>query len=68
MTTKKITVTLTKSPIGRQPSHKATVLGLGLRRINHTVELEDTPSIRGMINKVFYLVTVGEKSKAKTKK
>jgi large subunit ribosomal protein L30 len=37
-------------------SHRATVRGLGLRRINHTVELEDTPAVRGMINKVSYLV------------
>ncbi len=57
-TGKKIAVKLVKSIIGRQPSHKATVAGLGLKRINHTVELDDTPSIRGMINKVSYLLAV----------
>jgi large subunit ribosomal protein L30 len=54
----KIKVTLTRSPIGILPKHKLCVKGLGLRRINHTVELEDTPSVRGMINKVNYLVRV----------
>jgi large subunit ribosomal protein L30 len=58
ITSKKVLVTLVKSPIGRQPSHRATVAGLGLKRIRQTVELEDTPSVRGMINKVFYLVSV----------
>jgi len=61
--TKKLSVTLIKSPIGRQPSHRATVLGLGLKRIRQTVELEDTPSVRGMINKVYYLVSVVTDSK-----
>lgn len=55
---KKIKVTLVRSPIATQPSHKLCVKGLGLRKINHTVELEDTPSVRGMINKVSYLVKV----------
>ncbi|WOG27465.1 50S ribosomal protein L30 [Endozoicomonas sp. 8E] len=54
----KIKVTLLKSTNGRLESHKACVRGLGLRRINHTVEVEDTPSVRGMINKVSYLVKV----------
>jgi len=45
-----------KSLIGTKESHRATMRGLGLRRINHTVELEDTPNVRGMINKVYYLV------------
>ncbi|PPD12104.1 MAG: 50S ribosomal protein L30, partial [Methylotenera sp.] len=45
-----IKVTLVKSVIGRIESHKATVKGLGLRRMHHTVELQDTPAIRGMIN------------------
>ncbi|MFM2483014.1 50S ribosomal protein L30 [Celerinatantimonas sp. YJH-8] len=54
----KIKVTQTKSSIGRLPKHKATLTGLGLRRINHTVELEDTPAVRGMINKVYYMVKV----------
>ncbi len=55
---KTIRVTLTKSVIGRLESHKACVRGLGLRRIGHTVEVEDTPSTRGMINKVSYMVSV----------
>lgn len=53
-----IKVTLVKSVIGRIESHKATVKGLGLRRLNHTVVVEDTPAIRGMINAVSYLVKV----------
>ncbi|MDD7804768.1 MAG: 50S ribosomal protein L30 [Endozoicomonas sp. (ex Botrylloides leachii)] len=58
MAEKMIKVTLLKSTNGRLESHKACVRGLGLRRINHTVEVEDTPSVRGMINKVSYLVRV----------
>ena len=53
-----VKVTQIKSSIGRLPKHRATLKGLGLRRINHTVELEDTPSVRGMINKVYYMVKV----------
>jgi large subunit ribosomal protein L30 len=53
-----VRVTLVKSFHGRLPKHRATVTGLGLKRINHTVELEDTPCIRGMINKVSYLLKV----------
>jgi large subunit ribosomal protein L30 len=53
---RKIKVTLVKSVIGTRPEHRACVRGLGLRRINHTVEVADTPAIRGMINKVSYLV------------
>jgi len=56
MADKKLKVTLVKSPIGCKAAHRATVRGLGLKRINHTVELQDTPAIRGMINKVYYLV------------
>ncbi len=56
MSDKKIKVTLVKSVIGTKQSHRATVRGLGLRRIRHTVELADTPEVRGMINKVFYLL------------
>jgi large subunit ribosomal protein L30 len=56
MADKKLKVTLLKSVIGCKASHRATVRGLGLKRINHTVELQDTPANRGMINKVFYLV------------
>ena len=55
---KTVTVTLVKSVIGTKKSHRATVLGLGLRRIRHTVTLEDTPAVRGMIAKVDYLVKV----------
>lgn len=58
MAKKTVKVTQTKSAIGRLPTHKATLRGLGLRRINHTVELEDTPSVRGMINRVNYMVKV----------
>lgn len=54
----KINVTLIKSTIGRLESHKASVRGLGLKRINQTVSVEDTPSVRGMINKVSYMVRV----------
>jgi large subunit ribosomal protein L30 len=53
---KTLKVTLVKSPIGTKESHRATVRGLGLRRMHHTVELQDTPEVRGMINKVYYLV------------
>lgn len=53
---KTIKVTLLRSLIGTRPEHRASVRGLGLRRINHTVELADSPAIRGMINKVSYLV------------
>jgi len=49
-----------KSLIGTKQDHRATVRGLGLRRINHCVELEDTPAVRGMINKVNYLVKCEE--------
>jgi len=55
-TEKKIKVTLVKSVIGTKQDHRATVKGLGLRRINHCVELEDTPAIRGMIRKIAYLL------------
>ncbi|WAJ70755.1 50S ribosomal protein L30 [Catenovulum adriaticum] len=58
MTGKTVKVTQVKSSIGRLPKHKATLRGLGLRRINHTVELEDTPAVRGMINKVIYMIKV----------
>jgi large subunit ribosomal protein L30 len=55
---KTVKVTLTRSPIGTLPKHKLCVKGLGLRRMGHTVEVEDTPSNRGMINKVHYLLKV----------
>ena len=49
-------VTLVKSPAGTNEQHRATVRGLGLRRVNSTRVLEDTPAVRGMVNKVYYLV------------
>ena len=58
MANKTVKVTQVKSSIGRLPKHKATLRGLGLRRINHTVELEDTACVRGMINRVSYMVKV----------
>jgi large subunit ribosomal protein L30 len=58
MANKTVKVTQVRSSIGRLPKHKATLRGLGLRRINHTVELEDTPCVRGMINQVSYMVKV----------
>ncbi|NYY80908.1 50S ribosomal protein L30 [Escherichia coli] len=56
---KTIKITQTRSAIGRLPKHKATLLA-GLRRIGHTVEREDTPAIRGMINAVSFMVKVEE--------
>lgn len=53
---KTIKVTLVRSLIGTRPEHRLSVRGLGLRRLNHTVVLADSPAIRGMINKVSYLV------------
>jgi large subunit ribosomal protein L30 len=53
-----IKVTLVRSVIGRIEAHKATVKGLGLRRMHHTVTVQDTPEIRGMINAVNYLLKV----------
>ena len=53
-----VKVTQIKSTSGRLESHKACVRGLGLRRIGHSVEVEDTPATRGMINKVRYLLKV----------
>lgn len=52
----KVKVTQIKSVIGTIEAHRACVRGLGLKRIGHTVEVEDTPSVRGMINTVYYLV------------
>lgn len=58
MAKKTIKVTQMRSSYGRLATHKACVAGLGLRRIGHTVEVEDTPSVRGMVNKVSYMVKV----------
>ena len=56
----KLKVTLNKSLIGRKKDHIATANALGLRKIGKTVEHNDTPQIRGMINKVNYLLKVEE--------
>ncbi|MBE0528388.1 MAG: 50S ribosomal protein L30 [Thermoleophilia bacterium] len=53
-----IEITQVKSTIGRKPDHRGTVRALGLKRIRHTVVHEDTPVIRGMVNKVAYLLEV----------
>ena len=58
--TKKLKVTLVRGTNCCRAGHRATVRGLGLKRIRHTVELEDTKAVRGMINKVSYLVSVAE--------
>jgi large subunit ribosomal protein L30 len=55
---KTLKVQLVRSPIGTKEAHRATVRGLGLRKVNSVRELEDTPAVRGMINKVDYLVKV----------
>lgn len=57
---KKLKVTLVRSTAKRLKSHKATVIGLGLRRVRHTVEVIDTPEVRGMINKISYMLQVEE--------
>ena len=53
-----VTVTLKKSGIGKAKDQKATIKGLGFKRLNQTVTLKDTPSVRGMINKISHLVEV----------
>jgi large subunit ribosomal protein L30 len=55
---KTVTVKLVRSPIGTKRSHRDTVRGLGLRKLNSQSVLEDTPAVRGMINKIAYLVQV----------
>lgn len=57
---KKLELTLVKSTAGRSGEHQACVAGLGLRRMHHTVQVEDTPANRGMVNKVHYLLSVKE--------
>jgi large subunit ribosomal protein L30 len=57
---KQLKVTLRKSRYGRLESHRACILGLGLRKIRHSVTVADTPEIRGMINRISYLVSVEE--------
>ncbi len=56
--TKTVKIKLVRSPIGTKQSHRDTVRGLGLRKLNSESELQDTPSVRGMINKIAYLVRV----------
>lgn len=53
-----VKVTLVRSPIGSQPKHKLCLQGLGIRRMHQTVEVEDTPAVRGMINKISYMLSV----------
>lgn len=57
-TTPRLKVTQIRSPIGRRKDQRATLIGLGLNKIRRTSELEDTPAVRGMINKVQHLVVV----------
>ena len=57
---KTVVVTQIKSPIGRPDDQRATLIGLGLNKLHRSRELEDTPAVRGMINKVSHLVTVRE--------
>ena len=57
-TKKTVKVTLVMSPIGTGAKHRATLLGLGLKKLHQTRELEDTPAVRGMITKVAFLVRV----------
>ena len=56
---KMLKVTLVKSPIGAKRNHIATVRGLGLKRMHHTVEVQDTPEVRGMIRSINYMIRVG---------
>jgi large subunit ribosomal protein L30 len=60
MANKTIKVTQIASPIGRPKDQRATLIGLGLNKVNRTAVLEDTPSVRGMIKKVSHLVKVEE--------
>ena len=60
MTKDKITIMQIQSPIGRKSDQKKTLVGLGLNKINRKKQLEDTPAVRGMVNKVKHLVKVIE--------
>jgi large subunit ribosomal protein L30 len=62
----KLRVTLIKSPISHNPANRATVRALGLHRIGETVEINDTPAVRGMVRHVRFLVSVEEPAAAKT--
>ena len=55
---KQLKVTLVKSKFGRLPKHRACVTGLGLRRMHHSVLVDDTPEIRGMVNRIAYMLRV----------
>ena len=61
---KKLRVTLIRGVMGKKPAHKATAIGLGLKWRSHTVEVADTPEIRGMIGKIGYMLKVSEVSEA----
>jgi large subunit ribosomal protein L30 len=56
--TKTLKIKLVRSPIGCKQSHRDTVRGLGLRRLNSVRELQDTPAVRGMVDKISYLVQI----------
>jgi large subunit ribosomal protein L30 len=57
---KKLRLTLVRGLVGKKPDHRATVRGLGLKWRSHSVEVEDTPQTRGMINKIGYMLKVTE--------
>ena len=57
---KMIQITQTRSAIGRLPKHRATLVGLGLRHIGHTVKRQDTAAVRGMVNTISYMVKINE--------
>tara|TARA_S200000501_G_scaffold278725_1_gene262641 strand:+ start:712 stop:912 length:201 start_codon:yes stop_codon:yes gene_type:complete len=59
-TEKRLKITQVKSSIGRLKNHKACLTGVGLRRVGHSIELQDTPSARGMLNKIRYLINIEE--------
>jgi large subunit ribosomal protein L30 len=58
MAKKTVKVTLVRSPIGTLPRHKLCLRGLGLKRMHQSVEVEDTPAVRGMINKIDYMLAI----------
>ena len=61
---KKLRVTLIRGVMGKKPAHRATVIGLGLKWRSHTVEVVDTPEVRGMIGRISYMLKVSEVSEA----
>lgn len=58
MAKKQVKITLVRSPIGALPNHRLCLKGLGIRRMHQSVEVDDTPENRGMINKVYYMLSV----------